>query len=777
MIGIIVMKTRFSFLLAALAALALLLSGCGRDVETVKRRYLANGEKYLAQGKVKEATIMFRNAIKRDPKFGEAYAKLGDAEIRRGDYVAALNAYRRAVELLPNPEDSAGKLADIYLAAYALNDKKDARTLEEVALLSNQLLKKDANSYHGLRLKGFLAVAKSDIPAAIAAFRQADLARPKQPELRFALAQILNQNGNWPEAESIAIQMTKDSPAYAQVYDFLVVEYMRKNEGAKAEQILAQRVANNPKIVDFRLIQADFYMGTNRKDQADKVLGELMAKEPDDPAIRSKVGDFLSKTRQYDRAIEIYKAGAAKYSGEKTAYRLRMAQAYLGQGKPKDAIGVVDQALADDPKSNDALSMRASLQLQYGGKEQRQGAIGDLQALIGRDPKNVVVRYNLARAYQTGGDFDAARVQYNEVIKLSDRFVAAYIGSGQVALAQRNYGRAIQDCDAVLKLDARNSAARLIKANALIQSGNLRQARVDLTEYIKDGASSPDLEFQLALTDFAEGKNKDAEARFRSLRERFPTDLRLVFAVAEVVARTGRTNEALQFLRAEKQKHPDNRALSFAVAAAASKSGDTALAETEYRALLAADPKNVDLHMRLGELLRAKGQLVAAIDMLKKGQELAPNNPAANLLLAMTLDAAGLKQEALPLYEKVVKVDPENTVALNNLAFQYAELGKDLDLAMKFAQKAKQKAPNSDDISDTMGWVYVKKQLNDNAISVFRDLVKRQPKNALYHYHLGYALYQKGNKQDARQSLQTALSLKPGKDDEALIRQLMGKVS
>ena len=65
-------------------------------------------------------------------------------------------------------------------------------------------------------------------------------------------------------------------------------------------------------------------------------------------------------------------------------------------------------------------------------------------------------------------------------------------------------------------------------------------------------------------------------------------------------------------------------------------------------------------------------------------------------------------------------MDPENPVALNNLAFQYAEFGKDLDMAMKFAQKAKQKAPNSNDISDTMGWVYVKKQLNDKAISILQ---------------------------------------------------------
>jgi len=770
------MNTRLRFLLTVMSAVLLLLAGCGRDTETVKRRYLANGEKYLAQGKVKEATIMFRNAIKRDPKFGDAYARLGDAEVKRGELVAAMKAYQRAVELQVNSEDSAGKLADIYLIAYSVDNKRNPRMLEEVALLSGQLLKKNAKSYQGLRLKGFLAMANSDLPASEEAFRQADQIRPKQPDLRLALAQILNQRDNWVEAESVATQIAKDSPAYIQVYDFLLMQYIRRNEPVKAEQILAQRVANNPKIMDFRIMQARFYMATNRKDQADRVLAEMMAKESEDPAIRAKVGDFLAASRQFDRALEVFKTGADKYPAEKTTYRLSIAQLLLSQSKPKDAISVVDQALADDPKSNDALSMRASLQLQYGGKEQRAGAVSDLQALIGRDPKNVVVRYNLARAYQTNGELDAARVQYNEAIKLSERFVAAYLGSGQVALAQQNYTRAIQDADAVLKLDPRNARARVIKSNALIQSGNLRQARLDLVEYLKDTPDSSDLSFQLALTDFGEGKYKDAELRFRALRTKFPADIRLVFAEAEVMVRTNRVNEAIQLLKSERPKHPADRALRTALATLAARTGDFAGAEAEFRSLLEADPKNLESYMRLGDILRANGQLPAAIEVLRKGQQMAPSNPGANLQLALTLDAAGQKAQALPLYESVVRLDPENAVALNNLAFQYAELGKDLDLAMKFAQKAKQKAPGSDDISDTMGWVYVKKQLNDEAVTVFKDLIKRQPKNALYHYHLGYALYQKGNKLDARQALQTALSLKPGKDDEALIRQLLGKV-
>ena len=135
-------------------------------------------------------------------------------------------------------------------------------------------------------------------------------------------------------------------------------------------------------------------------------------------------------------------------------------------------------------------------------------------------------------------------------------------------------------------------------------------------------------------------------------------------------------------------------------------------------------------YLRLGETLRRKGQTQAALEMLKRGQQTGARTIlAANLQLAMTLDSAGMKRESLPLYEAVVKIDPQNPIALNNVAYMYAEEGRDLDQALTFATRAKQRVPTSDDISDTLGWVYVKKNLNDNAITLYKELILKQPKN------------------------------------------------
>jgi tetratricopeptide (TPR) repeat protein len=605
-------------------------------------------------------------------------------------------------------------------------------------------------------------------------FRKADAAKPKQPELLYAMAQVLNQDGEWQEAEKVSRQVIQDSPKYIPVYNFLLMEFMRRSQNAEAEGILNKKVENNPTVDEFKLEKAGFYRLTQRKEESDKIINELLTK--DNASLRRKVGDFLMRTREYDRAYKVFSDGADKYSDMRTAFRIRMSQVLLAQGRSQDALNLIEAAVKEDPKDSDALSLRASMQLQYGGKDKTQGAINDLQALIGRDPSNAVVRYNLARAYHNKGELDAARVQYTEAITAAKgSFLPAMIGLGQVYLAKRDYGKAITTAQDALKIDPRNLAARVIKTNSLINAQNVGQARIDLQEYLKDSPDSPDLQFQMAIVDFLDNRMKDAESSFRSLRQKYPSDLRLTYAVAEVMIRTNRQQEALKYLQDEMQKAPDNKGLRKAVADTALRIDKLDVAEPLYRQMLEADPKSFETCMRLGEIFRRKGQLPAAIEMLKKGQQLAPTNAGVNLQLAMTLDAAGVRGQSLPLYEAVLKTDPENPIALNNVAYMYADEGRDLELALTYAQTAKKRLPNADDVADTLGWVYLKKNLTSNAMTIFKDLAVKQPKNPTYHYHLGAALLQKGDKPAAKQSLQTALALKPNREEETKIRELLSK--
>ena len=93
-------------------------------------------------------------------------------------------------------------------------------------------------------------------------------------------------------------------------------------------------------------------------------------------------------------------------------------------------------------------------------------------------------------------------------------------------------------------------------------------------------------------------------------------------------------------------------------------------------------------------------------------------------------------------------------MALNNLAFAKAQDGVDLDQALTMSQKARQQMPNSPAVSDTLGWIYVKKNLSDDAVRIFKDLTAQDPTSPTFHYHYGVALLQKGDKPSAKKELE-----------------------
>src|SRR5664280_1619050 len=107
-------------LVAVILAVLVGLASCSRDPNVVKKRYLESGNKYFDKGRYKEASIQYRNALKRDQKYGAAYYKLALVSMKVGDVGGAVSSLRRAVELLkhdqPDYWEAVVKLSDIYMA-------------------------------------------------------------------------------------------------------------------------------------------------------------------------------------------------------------------------------------------------------------------------------------------------------------------------------------------------------------------------------------------------------------------------------------------------------------------------------------------------------------------------------------------------------------------------------------------------------------------------------------------------------------------------------------
>jgi Flp pilus assembly protein TadD len=142
-------------------------------------------------------------------------------------------------------------------------------------------------------------------------------------------------------------------------------------------------------------------------------------------------------------------------------------------------------------------------------------------------------------------------------------------------------------------------------------------------------------------------------------------------------------------------------------------------------------------------------------------------------MAAMILQMQNKADEAQKRYEAIVAASPKAAVAANNLAFIYAERGQNLDVALQLAQSAKSQLPDSPEVNDTLGWVYVKKDLGQLAVLPLEASVAKDPKNAVFHFHLGVAYAKLGMKDKARAALQKALEINPQFDGAELARKTL----
>jgi len=379
------------------------------------------------------------------------------------------------------------------------------------------------------------------------------------------------------------------------------------------------------------------------------------------------------------------------------------------------------------------------------------------------------------------GEKGPARAQFNEAIRLRPDYTQARLAVAQIQLAKREFEPAVKTANDALAYDQTSIPAKLIRASAYLGLNRLDQARSELKQILDVNPNSQEAMIQMGVVLVNEKKYKESEDAFRKSYDLNPANSRGLMGLSEVIMAQNQPERAMQVLRAEIEKYPTRLEFRLALADIEVRARKFDLAVAEFTGLLdKVDRKSAmaaDLYVRLGQTYRFAGNGAAAVDALQKARDILPNNAMVLNSLAQTLDAVGQPKEAKVVYESALRIESENPVALNNLAYIIAEsVGGDLDQALTFAQRANQKLPQATEVADTLGWIYLKKNLPDNALEIFKNNVVKAPKNSTYHYHLAMAFYQKGDKVRAKQELQTALSNNPSKEEAVNIKELMGKI-
>jgi tetratricopeptide (TPR) repeat protein len=780
--------------LVLLAALALV--SCNRDPNVAKKRYVESGNKYFEKGRFKEASIQYRNAIKIDPRFGEAHYRLALTAMRLQppDDVGAARSLRRAVELIPegdaNRWEALARLAELYIR-HAPPD--DEASMKEASSFCDKLLQHDPNSFDGHRLTGdvhFHALAGAirhkqkdvfdqNLAAALAEYRRADSIKSGDPGVSTQLASALALSNDLPGAEVLYRAVLNRDKTYRKAYEQLFQLLLAQKKFSDAEELLKSAYQNNPKQYDYLLTRARFYLFQNRRNDMLALLDQIKSKAGEIPMVYATVGDFYVGVQDGDSAIREYREGVSKDSKNKTVYQKRIIDVLMRQGKRDEAAKLNAAILKENPNDNDCRGLAASFMVEKGDVVH---AIVELQQVVSRGQndrfQNPVNHFNLGRAYYLNGDIDKARNEFTKAIELRADYLEARLALAQLQVTRREFADALKTALDILAIYPNDGTAKLIQSQALAGQNKFDESRQVLSAILKANPASAEAILQTGALAFQEKKYKEAEEAFRKAYELNPANLRALALEANTYVAENQPEKALQRLQTEIQKNPKNLALRGILANILGTLGRYGLAIQQYQQVLAAGPSPAaqgQLNFQIGELYRLQGDFGTAINYFQAARKATPDDPRILTSLALALEQAGRWNEARTFYETALKANPNNAAVLNNLAFGMTEHGENTDQALQYAQRAKQLRPDLLDISDTLGWIHLKKNLPDSALEIFRGLVAAQPKHPTFHYHLAMALLQKGDKAHAREELKKSLELHPPESERQKIQDLLSR--
>jgi putative PEP-CTERM system TPR-repeat lipoprotein len=749
---------RRSLLTFTVLAALVLGSACAGDPEARKQKYMASGDEYFNKEEYSTAIIEYRNAIGIDARFGKAHAKLAESYLRAGDPANALSEFARAADLLPDDFDVNLKAGVLLLAA---GRPEDALGRAEVAL---KLRPQDVTAHV---LRGNALAGLKSFDEALKAIEEAIRLDPERGTTITQKAFIELASGRREEAERTFKRAVEIAPKAVEGYLALGNYYWALGRLPETEQTFRSALKIKPDDPSANRAMAALAITTGRTAEAEQYLRTVADTFGDAASVVALANYYLLAGRSKDAIDKLTPLATGKEKVPGTPQLL--ARAYALSGDRGKARELVDTILETERQDVDAQLLKAQLLYEDG---QRDAAISLVKATVGASPASVEAQLMLGKLHVARGDVAPAEEAFREVLRLNPRVTAAQVELSRLLLATGRTGDSLRSAEEAARNEPRSPDARLALVRSLLVAQDTARAQKEISTLL---AEHPDVaEVQAMAGVLAVLKNDVAGGR-AAFERALSTNANSLEALSGLVALDLRAKDnagAIKRIDSHVASNPRPEVMLLAARTHAA-AGDPAGAERFLRRVIETDASMLPAYAMLGELYLSQKRLDEArkeFDSLAARQ----TRPVAALTMSgIILQTQGQIPQARQRFEKVLAIDSRAPVAANNLAWLQAEAGEDLDVALQLAQAAVSASPDTPEITDTLGWIYYKKNLPQQAIPQFERSVSKEPGNATFHYHLGLAYLQAGDADRGRASLRRALSAGADAGTAAEIKRLL----
>jgi tetratricopeptide (TPR) repeat protein len=345
-----------------------------------------------------------------------------------------------------------------------------------------------------------------------------------------------------------------------------------------------------------------------------------------------------------------------------------------------------------DPKFSRAYDLLISV---YVAQGKLADALGRLEALIAKDPKNVAALMTSAMLYEQRKDFKEARSAYENLLATNSDFIPALNNLAYLYVSEfKELDKAYELAKKARQLQPEDASVADTLGWILYKKRDYPRALSLLQESAGKLPDNAEIQFHLGMANYMMGKAAAAK-------------------------------EALE----RAMGSPAN------------------FSEKE------------ECKRRLALLQEGGEARDVSIDQMKKLLEQEPNDPVALQRIGELYEKQSSFAEAATSYDKAIKLNPNLLAPTIKLAQLNAGPLKNGSKAMTYAKRARELAPGDPKINGLLGNIAFQAGSFDWAYSLLQESMRRLPDDAEVRRGLALAAYSLGKVSEARQAMQEVLKI------------------
>ena len=566
------------------------------------------------------------------------------------------------------------------------------------------------------------------------------------------------------EAEKLANEILQKDPNHIEGHILLGTVYYARNEPEKGLAELNRAVELDPKRVESYLSLARFYVVSKDQAKAEEVFRRAISINNNSGLAHTEFGKFLIQAnRAAEAQAELEKAVEVEPTNRNS--RFVLASYYL-VNKQTDKAEAAYRALADLDK----------------GSPQSQSLLGDFYSAINR--------------------LDEAAKIYQDVLTKSPDFTAGRYRLGEILLMKGDIAGANAQITEILKKDATDRQALLLRSRVRMQSGQANEMKAaveDLKEVLRQEPNSKLGLYFMAQANFSLGLIDQARAFAGDLEKNHPDYLpaklmqaQLSLAAGDPKAAQRSSTELIERLNKtgpDRETTPqlldDMRGKAYITRGSAqTQLKSYAAARQDFNAASQISPNNADAYVNLAALAGLENKMDEAVGYFEKALSISatdngalnglitlyhqrkelgkaharvdqalssyPNNASLHYLKATVYGHEGNAQGAEAELRKTIELDSNYVTAYSALGALFVNTGQD-ERAITEYKKIIELRPDNASAYTLVGMIYDGRKDYDNAVQFYRKALEKDPNAVLAANNLAwlYAVQDKGNLDEA----------------------------